>query len=261
MPQRLPSRSVVIIAALSILVLGIALALLSRPFRQGGPESGLAALAVPARELAAANAALEQAGLSGAVISPYNTHIVASDFSRLLYLSAAEALNRISGSDPRRTPLLDALERAFSFRVADEAWIPLYIRRGGEELDAASLALSAAAIPVLRSISMPSSRWRNLNGLFWLLPLALGLYFAAARPRHDIRYRLALAFSSAPLMLSASVEALLMALALISCAKALYDSYPLQEAGGQRLVMRVGPRLPFIARIAPYAFSRSACSY
>jgi hypothetical protein len=54
-------------------------------------------------------------------------------------------------------------------------------------------------------------------------------------------------------MLSASVEALLMALAFISGAKALYDSYPLREEGDKGLVMRIGPTLPFMARIAPYA--------
>jgi hypothetical protein len=127
------------------------------------------------------------------------------------------------------------------------------MQRGGDDLDAASLALSAAAIPVLRSLPETSSQSRRFHGLAWLLPLALGLYLVAAKPRRDIRYRLALVLGSAPLMLSASVEALLMALAFIAGAKALYDSYPLREEGDGRLVMRIGLTPPFMARIAPYA--------
>ncbi|HAE22895.1 MAG TPA: hypothetical protein DCG47_11300, partial [Spirochaetaceae bacterium] len=254
MPLRRPRRFTAFIVTLTLFALAILALVLWRSLGPDEPDNSLAALAVPARELAAARAALEDAGLSGSIISSYDTQLVVSDFSRLIYLSAADAFRRISSSDPRRTPLIDALERAFYIRIGDDTWTTLYTARRGDSLEQASLALRAQAIPVLSSIGAPSSPGLSVSRLSWLLSLALGLYFVAAKPRHDLRYRLLLVLSGAPLMLSASVESLLTALAFISCAKTVYDRYPLRATDEGRLVMAIGRRMPFLALIAPYVF-------
>ncbi len=253
MHRRRLNRLIIILSALGFLALGIAALALWLSPRQGAPGGGLAALAVPVSERDAAYAALEEAGLGSALIRSDNTFVVASDFSRLLYLSAAQAFARIGAADPRRTPLLDGLERSFSLRFNDEDWTLLYARPKGSALREASEALASRSIPFLSSAGASDTNSLRLSGLFWLLPLALALSTVGAKPRHDLRYRLALALSFAPLLLSASLEALLAAQALISCAKALYDAYPLREASPGRFVLGIGSRGAFLARTAPYA--------
>ncbi len=254
MRRHKPSRLIIVLSALGFLALSLAALALWLVPRRGAPDVSLAAIAVHVSECDAAYAALEEAGLGSALISPDNTFIVVSDFSRLLYLSAAQAFERVSAADPRRTPLIDALERSFTLRFGDEDWTLLYTPRRGSVLQRAGLALAAQSIPFMSSGSLTVSQSLRLNGLFWLMPLGLALHAAFSKPRHDRRFRLALAFSAAPLALSASVEALLAALALISCAKSLYDAYPLREAGPGRFVLRLGSRGPLAARLAPYAF-------
>lgn len=144
------------------------------------PAAG-SVVAVPAvREREALDACLAE-GI--AVTAPSTVLVPLSDFSKIVSVSASEALARALPGDPRRTPFLDELERRLSaVDGAGYRWCLLYVDDPGGSR-AVTAALDRAGLPWIGTASLGAdSRMIDSTPLALAIALLWGLWLVA-RPR------------------------------------------------------------------------------
>lgn len=221
-------------------------------------EAALAAFALP--EASAARAARVLQGRRE-LVNEWNFSLPASDFSRVVTMSANEAFSRIKVGDPRRTPLIDGLDSAFRKRVDGGSWAIMYVAGGtdtlfetlGELHDAGITAIAAShARPVTERPR--SGLWAGAVGL--AAALALSLWYLFRLSRADRAFRAIIGSAWLPFIFTPSMGGALAAIATAAFAGELASTMALRRLGrGEALYAALiyGPVLSFAAANDPIA--------
>jgi hypothetical protein len=238
--------------------LALAAALASCASYSAEGDAGLAAFALP--EAHAARAARILEGRRD-LVNEWNFTLPASDFSRVVTMSANEAFARIRVGDPRRTPLIDGLAAAFRIRVDGEAWAIMYLARGSDALFDTIDELGRAGIePLAASHARPlharagSYPAGGAGGL--AAALALSLWYLLRLGRGDRLFRAIIGLAWLPFVATPSFAGALAALTTAAFAGELALTLRRRRPTSGELAYAVliyGPALSFSAASDPIA--------
>lgn len=227
------------------------------PYSSAG-DSALAAFALP-EELAARAARILEGRRE--LVNEWNFTLPASDFSRVVTMSANEALSRIRAGDPRRTPLIDGLATAFRKRVDGDAWAIMYLAGGSDALFDTLDELGRAGIePLAASHARPldgRTGGREAGGAVGMAAaFALSLWYLLRIGGGDRVFRAAIGLAWLPFIATPSMGGAIAAIATAAFAGELALTLRRRRPGIGELAYALliyGPVLSFSAASDPIA--------
>lgn len=246
-------------AALALVApLFLAAALASCASYSAAGDAGLAAFALPEAHAARAARILEG---RRELVNEWNFTLPASDFSRVVTMSANEAFARIRAGDPRRTPLIDGLATAFRGRVDGDAWAIMYLAGGADVLFDTLDELGRAGIePLAASYARPlpgRTGGRQADGGVGLAAaLALSLWYLLRLGKGDRLFRAIIGLAWLPFIATPSFGGALAALTTAAFAGELALTLRRRRPTNGELAYAVliyGPALSFSAASDPIA--------
>lgn len=215
------------------------------------PSGGLAAIAVASMDNELDIASLLESGGIPNVLSATTVSLALSNFSQVVDVSLTEASRRVRPGDPRRTPLLDALERSFRLDAPNGPWIVAYIPDEAKYLKAALVALEDRDLVWMANGKPTGGR----TPVLWLIPLLWCLRFILKPPSRDILFKASRFLAWVPLAFSPGPTAALLALAFIATAATMQDvGMPRRDADGRYHTGLYGLRTT-MPQLLPHTFS------
>lgn len=239
-------------------IIALVLSLASCAPYAAAADGGLNAFALAEAQAAQAARILEG---RRELVNEWNFTLPASDFSRVITMNANEALSRIRSGDPRRTPLIDGLARAFRLRVDGQAWAIMYHAGGDQALFDALDELSRAGIAALAlsrgrpaPVGAEGAPTGNIVGLGAALALSLWYLFRLAAG--DRAFRAVVGMSWLPFIAAPGLGGGLAAVATAALAGELGLILALRRPRRDELVYAVliyGPVASLAAASEPFA--------
>lgn len=247
-------RSATVAAIVAAIVATVAFASCS-PYSTAG-DAALAAFALPEALAAQAARVLKS---RHELVNEWNFSLPASDFSRVVTMSANEAFSRIQAGDPRRTPLIDGLDTAFRKRVDADSWAIMYVAGGADALFEALEELNRAGIrAIAASHARPLPERAGLHpagGVIGLAAaLALSLWYLFRLAKGDRVFRSIIGLAWLPIIATPSLGGALAAIATAAFAGEMALTLTLQRLHKDEALYAAliyGPVLSFAAANDP----------